>query len=233
MAAVLSGYGATEAVASRAGRTVTVTEANNGQTVSMHDGDVLVATLASTYWQFNRPTGVLIADRTTAVVAGGAHCPTYPGSGCGTVTQRYRATNAGTGTASASRTSCGEALPCSAEQSRWRITVHVSTPGVHTTSFGVVSGSVTAGPTCPVERPGQSCPPRAVRGTIRAIGTAGLRSTTARITPRGRYSLRLRPGRYQLAVDTGATFPRCPVTQVIVAAGDQQRLDISCDTGIR
>ena len=154
------------------GRTVTVTEANNGQTITKHRGDVLVVTLASTYWQFNRSTGVLMADGTTAVAAGGAHCPRYPGSGCGTVTQRYRATNAGPGTASAPRTSCGEAFRCSAEQSRWRITVDVSTPGVHAASVGVVSGSVTGGPTCPVERPGQSCPALPVPGTIHAIGTS-------------------------------------------------------------
>ena len=197
------------------GRTVTVTEANNGQTITKHRGDVLVVTLASTYWQFNRSTGVLMADGTTAVAAGGAHCPRYPGSGCGTVTQRYRATNAGPGTASASRTSCGEALRCSAEQSRWRITVDVSTPGVHAASVGVVSGSVTGGPTCPVERPGQSCPARPVPGTPRRPHA-------------GRGPLRLRPGRYQLQVHTGAAFPRCPVTKVTVAAGDQQRLDIGC-----
>lgn len=94
-------------------------------------------------------------------------------------------------------------------------------------------GYVTAGPTCPVERPDQPCPPRPVAATIdaRDLGDATLSSTPS--DSFGRYALALSPGSYVLVVVTPNGWPRCPETRVTVQAGAAVRADISCDTGIR
>lgn len=98
---------------------------------------------------------------------------------------------------------------------------------------GVVWGKVTAGPTCPVERVDQPCPPHPVKGTVRAIGSSGRQAGSVRTTADGSYSLRLSAGRYRLEVVTGSMFPHCPTVTVRVVAGTRKRADIDCDTGIR
>ena len=94
-------------------------------------------------------------------------------------------------------------------------------------------GYVTAGPTCPVERAEQPCPPRPVMAQIEARDSARSLVATGRSDAAGRYSLSLRPGQYTLTVSTGETLPRCPVADVAVGDGAPTRADISCDTGIR
>jgi hypothetical protein len=94
-------------------------------------------------------------------------------------------------------------------------------------------GLVTAGPTCPVERPDQPCPPNPVRGRVDAIDSAGPTAGTATTDDAGRYAIALAPGDYTLHVDADGQFPRCPDTHVTVAAGGPATVDISCDTGIR
>ncbi|MEP6659265.1 MAG: hypothetical protein ABJD24_05040 [Acidimicrobiales bacterium] len=94
-------------------------------------------------------------------------------------------------------------------------------------------GYVTAGPTCPVERAEQPCPPRPVTAQIEARDSAGSLVATGPTDAAGRFSLSLRPGYYTLTVSTGAIYPRCPTVDVAVADGVPTRADISCDTGIR
>jgi hypothetical protein len=97
-----------------------------------------------------------------------------------------------------------------------------------------VSGTVTAGPTCPVERPDQPCPPDPVAAaTIDAIDTAGHIAQRATTDSAGRYSISLRPGGYTLQVSLPEPFPVCPDTSVTVTAGSVVTGDILCDTGIR
>lgn len=101
-----------------------------------------------------------------------------------------------------------------------------SAPGVY--------GLVTAGPSCPVERQGQSCPPNAVSGArVDAQAADGHVVASARTSANGGYSVVLGPGRYTLVVTTGSAYPRCPATPVTVSAGAASRADISCDSGIR
>jgi hypothetical protein len=107
------------------GHTVEVDEAANGSDLTLAPGDHLQVTLRSTYWAFNPSShpGVLRADGGPRT-GPGTNCPTYPGSGCGTVTQTYTALKAGTAHVSADRTTCGEALACNPAQ-HYNLTVHV------------------------------------------------------------------------------------------------------------
>ena len=95
-----------------------------------------------------------------------------------------------------------------------------------------IYGTITAGPTCPVERADQPCPPRPVAAKVKAVKhrrTIG----SARSNSAGDYAMGLRPGTYTIVVDTGSTFPRCPTTTVTVPTGQNVKVDIACDTGIR
>jgi hypothetical protein len=94
-------------------------------------------------------------------------------------------------------------------------------------------GYVTAGPTCPVERPGQPCPPRALVVTVQAEDRSGRAVAAASSDGSGRYRLALPPGSYTLIAETGSALPRCPPVPVTVGSGAPTRTDISCDTGIR
>jgi hypothetical protein len=94
-------------------------------------------------------------------------------------------------------------------------------------------GYVTAGPTCPVERPGQSCPPRPVAANIDILDVSGrIVARTASRTD-GHYAVSLAPGSYSVMPSIDGTFPRCSSVRVTVAPGTASRADISCDTGIR
>ena len=94
-------------------------------------------------------------------------------------------------------------------------------------------GYISAGPTCPVERPGHPCPPRPVSNGVTAVtaGCATVASTHSDSS--GRCAVELSPGRFTLVVTTPTGWPRCPPTAVTVKAGSATRADISCDTGIR
>jgi hypothetical protein len=93
-------------------------------------------------------------------------------------------------------------------------------------------GFITAGPTCPVERVDQPCPPRAVSAVVEARGAGGAVASTESDAS-GRYEFHLAQGRYVIVVGGSATWPRCPQTRVSVVADATTRVDISCDTGIR
>ena len=94
-------------------------------------------------------------------------------------------------------------------------------------------GRVTAGPTCPVERPDQPCPPSPIAGRVEAIDAAGHTAGNATTNADGRYAIALPPGAYTLRVATEARFPMCPDTAVSVPSGPPVAADVDCDTGIR
>jgi hypothetical protein len=95
-----------------------------------------------------------------------------------------------------------------------------------------IFGSVTAGPTCPVEVQGSPCPPGLWTGEVTATDADGrvFRTTT---DDRGSYSLSLAPGSYQVVPVTSAGPPFGKPTSVVVVAGAAQRVDLTVDTGIR
>jgi hypothetical protein len=100
----------------------------------------------------------------------------------------------------------------------------------------VVSGSVSAGPTCPVERPGDpACAPRPAAAQITVTTIARRLVLTATSTAHGQFRFSLRPGQYIVVARAlhGAALPRgTPVAVLITQAGDQS-LRLRMDTGIR
>ena len=105
---------------------VTVSEADNGRTISVRRADRVTAVLHSTYWTFGKPSdeGVLLAEGDAVTRPQVQGC--VPGQGCGTVTVRYLAVGAGRSVIGATRSTCGEALRCAPNQGSWRVTVVVS-----------------------------------------------------------------------------------------------------------
>jgi len=98
-----------------------------------------------------------------------------------------------------------------------------------------VLGVVLAGPTCPVERAGQSPCVRPVAGaTILALDSAQHEVGRAVTDTAGAYFLRLPPGTYQIVPQAVEGLMRAPAaTTVTVADGAPTRLDLQYDTGIR
>jgi len=95
-----------------------------------------------------------------------------------------------------------------------------------------VSGVVTAGPTCPVQRADEPCPPRPVAARIAARTPAGHQVAVTHTDADGHYEVRLPVGTFVLSVGTNG-LPRCPVTRVTVTSAVDVTADITCDTGIR
>lgn len=102
----------------------------------------------------------------------------------------------------------------------------------------LVVGTVHAGPTCPVQRPGDSaCADRAVPGAVLVVTTpAG--AEVARVTSGadGSFSVSLQPGAYVLVPQPTAgllgTAPPLPFT-VTPSGSSPASLDVGYDTGIR
>lgn len=107
-------------------RQATVSEPDNGSTVSVPAGTTLTLVLHSTYWTIDPSSNpAVLAERGSPTVDPQTQgC--VPGQGCGTVTARFGAVAAGTATISAHRSSCGEALRCTPDQSSYRILVRVN-----------------------------------------------------------------------------------------------------------
>jgi hypothetical protein len=96
-----------------------------------------------------------------------------------------------------------------------------------------LQGTVSARPTCPVERVDSPCPPRPLSAEVDARDPAGRLAAMSRSGSDGRYRLLLPPGQYTLTVASSGSFPRCPTPTATVVAGRLATFDISCDTGIR
>jgi len=97
-----------------------------------------------------------------------------------------------------------------------------------------VHGRITAGPTCPVERVDQPCPPRPVEADVEAVSSgSGVVAGRTHSDTDGRYAMSLAPGDYDLHVVTANQFPRCSDKHVTVRPGEVTTADIDCDTGIR
>ena len=103
---------------------------------------------------------------------------------------------------------------------------------------GIISGTVTTSPTCPVERmpPEPQCAPRpyATSINIREEGKQAI-IKTIQSNNLGIFETDLPIGSYELdAITTNdSTLPRCNKVTVLVKSGQTTTEDISCDTGIR
>ncbi len=101
--------------------------------------------------------------------------------------------------------------------------------------MGALSGTVTLRPLTPAERPGtpSSAPAPGVRIVVSGPDAREIQSTLTDAA--GLYRMSLPPGSYQVAV------PELPIPQftkdlpatVSIAGGQESRLDIQIDTGLR
>jgi len=99
-----------------------------------------------------------------------------------------------------------------------------------------VRGTVSLGPTCPVERipPDPACAdkPYATAITVYRTG-AKTPFVIGNSDASGAFQFALPPGSYTLAASGGAMLPRCSDTGVAVVPDEYTVITISCDTGIR
>jgi hypothetical protein len=100
-------------------------------------------------------------------------------------------------------------------------------------STATLTGNVTAGPTCPVERADHPCPQTPVSATVQAQSGKGRVVASTHTDKDGRYLLRLRVGTYTIVAITPKMLPRCSPVRVTLRAARTTRATLSCDTGIR
>jgi len=117
------------AAQSSAASVVKISESGNSKTFSVKSGSTVEITLHSTFWiqksTINlKPMG---APTITAIMPGPsapANCQ-LPGMGCGTIVWKFIAIKKGKASFVATRTSCGEALRCTAKNSRYAFSLSV------------------------------------------------------------------------------------------------------------
>jgi hypothetical protein len=96
-----------------------------------------------------------------------------------------------------------------------------------------IRGSVTLGPTCPVQREGESCEqPYAATLLLYRTGSRS-RPRTLKSGADGTFRVALRAGRYRLVPKNGVPYPRAEPQIVIVRSGRFTRVVVAYDTGIR
>jgi hypothetical protein len=109
----------------------------------------------------------------------------------------------------------------------------LSSMNVEGRSSSGVRGKVLYGPTCPVERIGQSCvEPYDATVRIRRESTRKL-VAKVRSGDDGRFTVRLRPGHYVIEPVSGDPYPRASSQAVLVHAHHFARVTIRFDSGIR
>jgi hypothetical protein len=96
------------------------------RSASRSAGQRLEVRLSSTYWVFGSSSNNAVLRSAGPQVASPQPSGCVPGGGCGVVTATFEAITAGQADVTAARTSCGEALRCTAEQSKYRLTVSVT-----------------------------------------------------------------------------------------------------------
>ena len=98
---------------------------------------------------------------------------------------------------------------------------------------GGIQGTVTSGPTCPVERAESPCPPLDWSGTVRAIATDGT-AYEATTDASGAYRLSLPDGAYVVTPVVEEPGPPTATSVAVTVSGGQMRtLDLQLDSGIR
>jgi hypothetical protein len=132
---------------------------------------------------------------------------------------------------------CGAALrPGAVDQGTPASLVGTATPPVGT-SQGTLHGTVVAGPTCPVERAEDPCPPKPVPGReVEIASPAGKVVATVTTDGQGHFQVVLAPGNYSVfVVGTAQALGsgRAATVQATVRAGQTTAVTIALDTGIR
>ncbi len=101
---------------------------------------------------------------------------------------------------------------------------------------GVVNGTVTLSPICPVERIPQdpSCAPKPYQTTIKVSSVSdNTILKTIQSQSDGGFTFTLPYGKYTIQVSGGNVYPRCSPVSVEIKSATMSSISISCDTGIR
>jgi hypothetical protein len=133
-ASVIAGCGVvTTRHALAGGRSTVIVVRNNanGKTVKARVGDRIELILSSTYWNLHGSSAprVLRQNGPAVVLARPPGCPDLPGLGCTPEKVNFTAMADGTAIIRASRTSCGEALRCAPDKTRFAVTLVVRAHG--------------------------------------------------------------------------------------------------------
>jgi hypothetical protein len=95
-----------------------------------------------------------------------------------------------------------------------------------------IAGQVVIGPTCPVERVGESCE-HPYQATITILREPSRRRVaTVRSSADGRFRIRLRPGRYELVPRNRSRYPSARPQEAVVHRHRYTRVVIEYRTGI-
>lgn len=109
-----------------------------------------------------------------------------------------------------------------------------SSQQVGTTGKNGIEGTVTIGPTCPVQRLGDpSCDDRPYQGIIHVSGTNKNQVAKIQADINGKFKLELEPGNYTLEPQVFSVYPRASNQDVTVVAGAFTTVNIQYDSGIR
>jgi len=98
-----------------------------------------------------------------------------------------------------------------------------------------IQGTVTLGPTCPVERPGMTCT-KPYAGTIDIFSESGRLLKAVSSSADGKFRVGLKPGTYTLKPeprDPARPYPMGKPVTVTVKPGSYATVNIQYDTGIR
>ena len=99
-------------------------------------------------------------------------------------------------------------------------------------SASLVTGTVAAGPTTPLERPGVPA-----TSPVRRVAVEALRGNqvmaTAYTDKAGRYKLRLQPGTYLIRTQSDKYLSRQASKTVTLSRGQKLTVNLAFDTGIR
>ena len=102
------------------------TEQDNGKSVSLRTGESLTVILHNTYWNLTGSSDPTVLLQIGSAITSPDIGKCLPGVGCGTVTATFKAVGPGKAEVTASRTSCGEALRCSPDQSTFDLIVVIN-----------------------------------------------------------------------------------------------------------
>lgn len=102
-------------------------DGSNGKTIWLHTGDRIELILSSNYWQVSGSSAPKVLKQThaTVLMPRPSTCPHIPGLGCTPVRTDFLAVGHGKAVITASRTSCGEAMRCSAQNSHFTLIVRI------------------------------------------------------------------------------------------------------------
>jgi hypothetical protein len=131
----------------------------------------------------------------------------------------------------------GQTTHTTGQQGTGQVSAPRPTAAVQVSTQGTISGSVVAGPTCPVQTAEDPCPPKPVPGRPVSIQTPNGTEVASTVTDAsGNFTVHLAAGSYVVRVVTGVGLlglEQVTPGDVTVVAGQTTHIQIELDTGIR